>query len=190
MNAAAQLEQRDAKTALLVMQGFLGYEWLMSGASKIVRGGFVSGLGDELAEKSRGTVGWYQGFLDRQVIPHAGTFAVLVVAGELLVGVALLVTALLWGWRWSSRAPRAKLAVLIVAAGAGIAATLMNINFHLADGSPHPWLIPKDGFDEGVDLDSLMPLLQLVLVVVAVRAAKRLTSVRGAMARTMQGELS
>jgi hypothetical protein len=39
----------------------------------------------------------------------------------------------------------------------------MNVNFHLANGSSHPWLIPKDGFDEGVDLDSLMPAVQLVL---------------------------
>ena len=40
----------------------------------------------------------------------------------------------------------------------------MNVNFHLANGSAHPWLIPGDGFDEGVDLDSLMPAIQLVLV--------------------------
>lgn len=33
-------------------------------------------------------------------------------------------------------------------------AILMNVNFHLANGSPHPWLIPKEGFDEGVDMDS------------------------------------
>ncbi len=40
----------------------------------------------------------------------------------------------------------------------------MAINFHLASGAPHPWLIPKSGFDESVDLDSLLPMLQLVLI--------------------------
>jgi len=39
---------------LLLIQLFLGYEWLMSGLTKIVRGGFASGLADELAEKSEG----------------------------------------------------------------------------------------------------------------------------------------
>ena len=52
----------------------------------------------------------------------------------------------------------------------------MNVNFHLANGSAHPWLIPGDGFDEGVDLDSLMPTVQLVLIVVSLsvwRATRR-----------------
>ena len=45
----------------------------------------------------------------------------------------------------------------------------MNINFHLANGSAHPWLIPKSGFDEGVDLDSLMPFIQIVLAGVSLK---------------------
>lgn len=62
----------------------------------------------------------------------------------------------------------------------------MNLNFHLANGSAHPWLIPGDGFDEGVDLDSLMPAVQLVLVVVALSVwqATRRRAVAGAGNRT------
>lgn len=59
------------------------------------------------------------------------------------------------------RSPRRALLVL-----AGVA---MNVGFHLANGSAHPWLIPEDGFDEGVDLDSLMPAIQLVLAGVSGR---------------------
>ena len=33
----------------------------------------------------------------------------------------------------------------------------------------HPWLIPADGFDEGVDLDSVLPAIQLVLAAVSGR---------------------
>lgn len=44
----------------------------------------------------------------------------------------------------------------------------MNVTFHLANASAHPWLIPGEGFDEGVDLDSLMPAIELVLVGVSV----------------------
>jgi hypothetical protein len=58
----------------------------------------------------------------------------------------------------------------------------MAVNFHLANGGTHPWLIPKSGFDESVDLDSLLPAIQLVLIGVSVgvwrslRATKPLTS--------------
>lgn len=39
----------------------------------------------------------------------------------------------------------------------------MAVNFHLANGASHPSLIPKDGSDEGVDLDSLLPVIQLIV---------------------------
>ena len=52
---------------------------------------------------------------------------------------------------------------------AALGATLLNVVFHLANASPHPWLIPRNGFDEGVDLDSLLPMVQLVLIAVSVR---------------------
>ena len=52
---------------------------------------------------------------------------------------------------------------------ASLGAVFMNLNFHLANGSPHPWLIPKDGFDEGVDMDSLLPLIQIAFLVVSTK---------------------
>jgi hypothetical protein len=58
--------------------------------------------------------------------------------------------------------------VLATTAFASLVAIFMAVNFHLANGAPHPWLIPKDGFDEGIDLDSLLPAIQLVLVGVSV----------------------
>ena len=39
---------------LLAIQVLIGYEWFMSGLTKLVRGGFASGLADELTEKSEG----------------------------------------------------------------------------------------------------------------------------------------
>lgn len=66
--------------------------------------------------------------------------------------------------------------MLAVTALAALGGIFMNVNFHLANGSAHPWLIPGDGFDEGVGLDSLMPALQLVLIGMSVgtlRAVRR-----------------
>ena len=153
---------------LLAVQLLVGYEWLMSGLTKIVRGGFPSGLADELRDKSQGAAGWYKSFLDGSAIPHASTFGYLIEIGELLVGLALIVAALVWLFRWERLPEAGRLAILATTAIASFVAIFMAVNFHLANGAPHPWFIAKDGFDEGIDLDSLLPAIQLVLIGVSV----------------------
>ena len=174
---------------LLLIQLFLGYEWLMSGLTKIVRGGFASGLADELAEKSEGVGGWYRSFLDEVVIPNAEVFGWLIVGGELLVAVGLAAAGLLWLLRWERLGVSGRTAVLAVTALAALGGVFMNVNFHLANASAHPWLVPGDGFDEGVDLDSLMPALQLVLIGVSVGLLRAVRRERSA-ARPATGELA
>jgi hypothetical protein len=163
---------------LLVVQLLVGYEWLMSGLTKIVRGGFPSGLSDELRDKSQGTAGWYKGFLDGTVIPHASTFGYVIEVSELLVGLALIIAALVWLLRWERLPEAGRLAILATTAIASFGAVVMAVNFHLANGASHPWLIAKDGFDEGIDLDSLLPAIQLVLIGVSAalwRVERRVT---------------
>ena len=188
------MEKTDANVArigllgLLAVQALLGYEWLMSGLTKIVRGGFPGGLADELREKSEGAASWYTSFLDSAVIPNARLFGVLIIVGELLVGVALLAAALLWALRWDRLGYGGRIGVLAATLTASLGGILMNSNFHLANGSAHPWLIPGDGFDEGVDLDSFMPAVQLVLVIVSVvvwRAMRRQITVTDRLLRSV-----
>ena len=57
----------------------------------------------------------------------------------------------------------------------------MNVNFHLAGGANHPWLIAADPFGEGVDFDSVMPLIQLAISLVS---AKFLLDLRAATHRS------
>ena len=159
---------RAGLLGLLAVEAFLGYEWLMSGFTKIVRGGFPGGLADELREKSEGAAAWYTSFLDSVVIPNGSLFGVLIIVGELAVGAALVVAAALWAFRWERIGSRGRTWVLAATVAAALGGIFMNVNFHLANGSAHPWLIPGDGFDEGVDLDSFMPAVQLVLVAVSV----------------------
>jgi hypothetical protein len=176
MNAAgSHTTESTARTAshvalvgLLVVQLLVGYEWFVSGLTKIVRGGFPSGLADELRVKSQGAPGWYRSFLDGSIIPHASTFGYLIEIGELLAGVALIAAAVVWLTSWDRLPDAGRVAVLLTTVVASLVAIFMAINFHLANGAPHPWLIPKDGFDEGIDLDSLLPAVQLVLVGVSV----------------------
>lgn len=165
----ADYASRLALRGLLVVGLFVGYEWLMSGLTKLIRGGFPSGLADELREKSEGVGGWYRDFLDGTVIPNGRTFGVLIELGEIAIGAGLIVAAVVLLARWSRLSYRWEMVTLAVIVVASLGATLMNVAFHLANGSAHPWLVPQDGFDEGVDLDSLLPLIQLVFVVIAGR---------------------
>ena len=63
---------------------------------------------------------------------------------------------------------------------AWVVAIFMNINFHLAGGANHPWLLAADPNGEGVDLDSLMPIIQTIISGVAFVFLRRLRSARPA----------
>jgi len=155
--------------ALLVIQLVIGYEWAMSGLTKIVRGGFPSGLADELREKSEGAAGWYTSFLDSVVIPNGQAWGYAIEITELLIGLVLICAALVWLFAWERIDAHERRGFLIATALASLGGIFMAVNFHLANGASHPWLIPADGFDEGVDLDSLLPAIQLVMVAVSGR---------------------
>ena len=163
---------------LLLVQLFVGYEWFMSGLTKIVRGGFPSGLGKELNDKSSGAAHWYRNLLDGSIIPNATVFGYLIEIGELVIGIALVAAALVWLLRWERLSYRGRLTVLATTVLAAFGGIFMAVNFHLANGAPHPWLVPKSGFDEGVDLDSLLPMLQLVLLGVSVAYWRSLRSAK------------
>jgi thiosulfate dehydrogenase [quinone] large subunit len=175
-------EGRLAFVGLMAIQIIIGYEWLMSGLTKIVRGGFPSGLADDLRERSEDAAGWYKSFLDATIIPNAKGFGILIEIGELAIGVSLIAAAAIWLTRRSMLSERARTALAAVTFAAAVGAILMNINLHLASGTPHPWEIPTDVFNEGVDLDTLLPLLELVL---AAFSAKLLLNIhRERLART------
>ena len=155
---------------ILLIQIFVGYEWLDSGLTKIVRGGFPAGLAADLHERVQSASGWYRSFVDGSIVPHGVFFGYLIEIGELLVGVAFIAAALVWLFRWERLPDMGRLTLLAVTILAAIGGIFMAVNFHLANGGTHPWLIPKDGFDESVDLDTLVLAVQAVLIVVSVGA--------------------
>lgn len=53
-------------------------------------------------------------------------------------------------------------------AAAAIGGTFLAINLHFANGASHPWLIPGDAFDEGIDLDSVLPAIQIVIATISI----------------------
>jgi thiosulfate dehydrogenase [quinone] large subunit len=195
MSSSTHHARQASLVGLLVIQLVVGYEWLDSGVTKVVRGGFPSGLASDLHERVQSAAGWYRNFIDGSIIPHAVTFGYLIEIAELTVGVVLIVTAALWLWRWDELSERTRRGVLVSIVGASLAGIFMAVNFHLANGGTHPWLIPKSGFDESIDLDTLLPVIQLVFIGVSVaawRAERHLAhAASGVMAgRPSQGSLS
>lgn len=163
---------------LLLLEMIIGYEWLVSGVAKIVRGGFPSGLAKELLEKSEGALPWYVSLMKSAIIPNAEVFGYLIMYAEVLAGIALLVGPFIWLCAWDRVSDRLRAAVLFFTAVAMIGTTFLAINLHLANGGSHPWLIPKSGFDEGIDLDSMLPASQIVIAVVSSIFLQRLRQKR------------
>lgn len=159
---------------LLVVQIIIGYEWFISGLVKIVRGDLPSGLAEALLKKSPSAATWYGSFLNRAVIPNAVIFGYVVEISELLAGVVLIVGPLVWILGWDRLSDRMRKAVLIAIAAAAIGGAFLAINLHLANGASHPWLLPDTSFDEGIDLDSVLPAIQLLIATVAIVFLRRL----------------
>lgn len=163
-----------ALVGLLAVQAALGYEWFVSGLTKVVRGGFPAGLADELSDKSVGAPGWYRWIVDEVLIPNGTAVGYATEILEIAIGLVLVGVAVAFVFMPERLSTRTSLTLLTLNAGALAAAVLLNVNFHLASSSTHPWLIPADGFEEGVDLDSLMPTVELILLVVSIVAIRRL----------------
>src|SRR4051794_6691461 len=179
-------QTRSAGTmALLLIQLVVGYEWLVSAPPKLLlgdvpathrvvgperlvaaltnpaRGAFPAGLAAQLGEMSKDSPGWYRSFVTSAVLPRADAFGYAIEITELLVGIVLIGTALVFLARPTLDPP---LAAIVAAFVASAAALLMVANFELMNGAQFGLSLGKDTFDEGVDLDTLMTGLELALV--------------------------
>lgn len=169
-------------TGLLVVEMIIGYEWLVSGLVKLVKGGFPSGLAEELLGKMPAAATWYGSLVRRYIIPNAVSFGYLIEISELLAGIALIIGPLVWILAWDRVSDRIRIAILLAITAAAIGGALLAVNLHLANGASHPWLLPGDSFDEGIDLDSILPGIQIVIAIVSSVALRRLRRDRSATA--------
>ena len=179
MGLAARPDTPRGKPALsmigfLIVELIVGYEWFISGLDKIVRGDFPAGLADELTDKAAGRAEWYNNFLTSAVIPNAKFFGYVIEASEFLAGIALLAGPLIWLFAWDRVSDRTRKVVLLTTAAAGIGGAFLAFNLHFANGASHPWLIPGAAFDEGIDLDIVLPAIQIVIAVVSIMLFQRL----------------
>lgn len=155
-NRSTNVGARATLATLLAVQIIIGWEWLASGITKVASGNFVSGLAANLKMGLDAAPSWYRGFLTGTAIPNARAFAVLIWVGEIFVGLVLMVGAIVWLARWSRLSDRARSWLLGVTMLALLGGMFVALNFHLAAGGNHPWLIPADGFNETIDLDAML----------------------------------
>lgn len=155
-----------AMIGILVMQIIIGYQWLLSGIAKFVKGDFPSGLAGELVDASEGAARWYAGFLNNVIIPNAAVYGYIIEYAEILAGLALILGPLIWIFAWNRTSYGLQVAIVVLMIAASIGGIFMALNFHIAGGSNHPWALPESGFDEAVDIDIIMSAIQAVITVV------------------------
>jgi len=157
----------------MLVQLVVGYEWLVSGLSKVANGDFSGGLASQLRDLGNQASPWYGHFLKTAIVPHAVAFGYLieiaeVAAGVVLVGVAL--SELAAGTRITRRTRLALQRLAIAALAVGI---VLVANLELANGGSFDLRLASDSFDEGVDLDTVMVAAQLARLVAFMPALRR-----------------
>jgi uncharacterized membrane protein YphA (DoxX/SURF4 family) len=178
MGAALRGKPGLSMIGLLLVEMIIGYEWFISGFDKFLQGGFPAGLAAALQEKTAKTAEWYGGFLKSAVIPNARIVGYAVEASELLAGIALIGGPLIWLFAWDRVSDRVRRAVLFFTAAAAVGGAFLAVNLHFANGAGHPWLIPDAAFDEGIDLDIVLPAIQIVIATVSIVLFRRLRRIR------------
>ncbi len=155
-----------ATWGMILVEGLIGYEWLLSGLNKLLSPTFRSGLTAQIQMALHGNPNtWWVALTRRLVLPQASLWAVLVEVGELLVALGFFAGAVLWAsgqfptQRW---ARRLNLGVLAALAGSA----LMTANYYLMSGETLPGLNPGNPFNEGLSIDGLLTLVAAGLFVI------------------------
>lgn len=164
---------RDARWVAAAVQVVIAWEWLVSGTNKVLSGVFPQGLADTLHEGIQNNPnGWYVAIIERMVLPNSVAVGYFIEAAEVFIGIALFIgAAVLIGPVRRRGAPQYRLAVGEIAAAtvASLLCAFLCVNFHffMGDGV-FPWFDPGRAFDEGVTLDTLMPPLSLLILIINV----------------------
>ena|SRR5690348_4887347 len=170
---------RDARWVAAALQAVIAWEWLVSGANKVLAGNFPRRLADTLDEGIHDNPnGWYVSILQHVVLPHSVAFGYVIEATELFIGIALFIGVIVLVGPVRRGMPQYRLAVGEVAAAmvAALLCAFLCVNFHffMGDGI-FPWINPANAFDEGVTLDTLMPPVAVLLFLVNARLLVEMT---------------
>jgi hypothetical protein len=150
--------------AILLIQAWLGYEFLISGWNKIaVNAAFTSGLAGYLKVTTGARTNSYASFINHYILPHGTMFGYLIEWAEVICGVILILAAPVLFVCLNKKAALQKIAaVLSILSLAGI--LLMSLNFYLITGAST--VLPgANPYIPGVSFDFFIVLGSLVLIV-------------------------
>lgn len=171
---------RETRWLVAALQAVIGFEWLVSGADKVLAGTFPQGLAGALNDGINGNPNlWYVGVLRAAVLPHSVLFGYLIEGAEVVVGAVLVAGALLLlGQVRRPGDPQHRLEVRLLGAVAiaALICAFLCVNFHfwMGDGLI-PGLDPSRPYNEGIDLDTLMPPIALIVAAANLRMREELT---------------
>jgi thiosulfate dehydrogenase [quinone] large subunit len=174
---------RDARWIAAAVQLIIAWEWLVSGVNKLLSGTFPQGLASTLNDGVQNNPnGWYVALLQGIIIPNSVAFGYAIEATEILIALALIVGAVvLVGPIRLPGTPQHRLAVgeLTAATVAALLCVFLCVNFHfyMGDGII-PWFNSAKPFDEGITLDTLMPPLSVVILVINLWVLTDMTETR------------
>ncbi len=160
---------KDARYVTAALQVVIAWEWLVSGANKMLAGDFPQKLAGTLEDGIKNNPnGWYVAFLKQFILPHSVGFGYTIEFTEGLIGVALLIGAvLLLGPVRRHGDPQYRIALveMSAAAFAALVCAFLCVNFHffMGDGVL-PGIDVSNAFDEGISLDTLMPPLSVIIL--------------------------
>ena len=174
---------RTSRYLLAAIQAIIGWEWIMSGGNKLFSGTFPQGLADALTNSFKDNPnGWYVSFLKQVVVPNSVFFGYLIEWTEIIVGIVLVSGAILLLSK--PRMPGdpqnglnvAYCIAVVVAAAIG---AFQNINFHFFMGG---WVLPTfdpgNAYNEGIDLEALLPLFFLVIIIANLAMVQALSGIK------------
>ena len=172
LRAAAMEAMQAARPPLWLCtaQGLVAYEWLASGANKLLGPWFSAHVPAMLQQGMQGN-GWYMTFLRDMVMPSSTQSGAVVMWSATAVGVVLLLSALLRA-TW----PEHRLTPLLarVACLALAATVAMKVTAYRISGNGLPWTNPTHAYAAGVLLDAVLSLIALVLLGANLRSLRKL----------------
>ncbi|HEX8917908.1 MAG TPA: hypothetical protein VF898_05370 [Chloroflexota bacterium] len=148
---------------ICVLQIVLAYEWLVSGLDKIGNTHFDNQLVSLLQQSTQGNrYGWYVSLVHQIVLPNHTLFALLDQGSEIAIGIALLL-----GGGLGLLRPQARITVdaALAASAALLGSTFLALNYFVQGNTLIPWINPANAFVPGVDINSFVAVISLVLFV-------------------------
>ncbi len=172
---------KDARYVAAAVQAVIAWEWLVSGANKILAGDFPQKLASTLDDGIKNNPnGWYVALLKQFILPHSVGFGYTIEFTEALIGIALLIGAvLLIGPVRRHGDPQYTLALveMSAAAFAALVCAFLCVNFHFFMGNGVlPGIDVANAFNEGISLDTLMPPLSVIILYLNILALSDMTN--------------